>query len=108
MIAHRRDRRRRVSGVPPSRRRPPGLAAACEGVPVLDEQTAVVTGAGRGIGRAVAVALARDGADVVLASRSPTELAQAAAEVAKAAGAAGRSEVEAPLVVPTDVRDPAQ
>ncbi|MBM3679447.1 MAG: SDR family NAD(P)-dependent oxidoreductase, partial [Actinobacteria bacterium] len=33
----------------------------------LDGQTAIVTGAGRGIGRAIALRLARDGARVVVA-----------------------------------------
>jgi NAD(P)-dependent dehydrogenase (short-subunit alcohol dehydrogenase family) len=39
----------------------------------LDGQVAIVTGAGRGIGRAIALELARLGADVVV-----TELEQAA------------------------------
>jgi 2-deoxy-D-gluconate 3-dehydrogenase len=70
-------------------------------MPVLEGRTAVVTGAGRGIGRAVAVALARAGASVVLASRSPAELAETADEVA---GGGGRPA----LVAPTDVTDPGQ
>lgn len=47
----------------------------------LDGQHAVVTGAGRGIGRAAALALAEAGADVTLFARSEDELESVAAEV---------------------------
>ncbi len=63
----------------------------------LDGQVAVVTGAGRGIGRAAATALARAGADVVLAARSVEGLRETA-EVVQAA-------FRRALVVPTDVAD---
>jgi NAD(P)-dependent dehydrogenase (short-subunit alcohol dehydrogenase family) len=46
----------------------------------LDGCTAVVTGAGRGLGRGCAIELARAGARVVLVARSRRELAEAAAE----------------------------
>jgi len=55
----------------------------------------VVTGAGRGIGREIAIALAGAGADVVLAGRDPSTL-EATAGVAAGAGAGT-------LCVPTDV-----
>ena len=51
----------------------------------LDGQVAVVTGAGRGLGAAIAVAFAEVGADVVIASRTQSELEDVAAQV-KAAG----------------------
>jgi NAD(P)-dependent dehydrogenase (short-subunit alcohol dehydrogenase family) len=54
----------------------------------LDGHRALVTGAGRGIGRAAAVALAEAGAHVVLASRTGSELEALAAAIRKAGGAA--------------------
>ncbi|RSN18062.1 short chain dehydrogenase [Streptomyces sp. WAC 05977] len=65
----------------------------------LTDQAAVVTGAGRGIGAATAVALAEAGADVVISSRTETQLDEVAALVA----AAGRRA----HVVPADLSDPA-
>jgi len=47
----------------------------------LASQIAVVTGAGRGIGRAVALKFAAEGADVVCVSRTPENSEKAAAEV---------------------------
>ena len=40
----------------------------------LDGQVAVVTGAGRGLGAAIAVAFAETGADVLIAARTKSEL----------------------------------
>ncbi|GAA4050170.1 SDR family NAD(P)-dependent oxidoreductase [Parerythrobacter jejuensis] len=47
----------------------------------LDGEVAVVTGAGKGIGRAIALGLAEAGADVVLAARTQSDLDAVAQEV---------------------------
>ena len=47
----------------------------------LDGKVAVVTGGGRGIGRAIALDLARDGADIVVSSRTQEQLDAVAGEV---------------------------
>lgn len=47
----------------------------------LDGEVAVVTGAGKGIGRAIALGLAQAGADVALASRTQSDLDGVADEV---------------------------
>lgn len=48
---------------------------------ILDGKKAVVTGAGRGIGKAVAVTLAQAGADVVCLSRTQANVDETAAEI---------------------------
>ncbi len=52
----------------------------------LKGKTAIVTGASQGIGRAIADALAAEGARVVLSARNEEKLARAAAEICAAAG----------------------
>jgi len=54
----------------------------------LDGRRALVTGAGRGIGRASAIALAGAGARVVLASRTASDLEAVAGEIEGAGGSA--------------------
>ena len=63
----------------------------------VDAQVAVVTGAGRGIGAATAIALAQAGADVVLSARSKDQLEKVAAQVEEAGRRA--------FVVPADLMD---
>ncbi|MBL0386176.1 glucose 1-dehydrogenase [Tumebacillus sp. ITR2] len=47
----------------------------------LSEKTALVTGAGRGIGRALAIGLAEAGADVALVARTASDLEEVASEI---------------------------
>lgn len=64
---------------------------------LLTDRVAVVTGAGRGIGAATAVALAEAGADVVVSSRTAAQLDEVAAQIERVGRRA--------LVVPADLSD---
>jgi NAD(P)-dependent dehydrogenase (short-subunit alcohol dehydrogenase family) len=64
----------------------------------LAGETALVTGGGRGIGKAIALALASAGARVVLIARTPSELDQTLAEIQSAGGEG--------LAMPADVSSP--
>ncbi len=66
----------------------------------VQTRTAIVTGAGSGIGRAAALQLAREGADVACADLNPAT----AAASAEAIAALGRRS----LAIPVDVRNRAQ
>ena len=62
----------------------------------LKGKVAVVTGAGRGLGRQTALALARCGAEVVAVSRNAEQVRQTEQTIKQAGGAA--------LAIPADIR----
>src|SRR6476469_9638950 len=67
----------------------------------LENKVALVTGAGRGIGRATALRLAQDGAKVAVNYHSSEEAAREVVGLIESAGGTG-------LAIKADVSDPAQ
>lgn len=67
---------------------------------LLSGQVAVITGGGRGIGRAIALKFASKGAAVVVAARTKSEIESVAKEILDAGGRAA--------AIPTDVADEKQ
>jgi NAD(P)-dependent dehydrogenase (short-subunit alcohol dehydrogenase family) len=63
----------------------------------LAERVAVVTGGGRGIGRAICLAFASEGARVVIAARTSSEIEQVASEI--------RGRGQTAMAIATDVAD---
>jgi NAD(P)-dependent dehydrogenase (short-subunit alcohol dehydrogenase family) len=64
---------------------------------VLEGKTAIVTGGGRGVGRAIAEALARNGAPVTVTARTEAEISEVASTIRETEGRA--------MAVPADVTD---
>ena len=65
----------------------------------LGGKVAIVTGGSSGIGKAIAMTLAAEGANVALCARDPAKLQNAAKEIQSATG-------KEPLAIPADVRNP--
>ena len=64
----------------------------------LSDKVAIITGSGRGIGRAIAIAFAKEGAKVSLVSRTVSELEETAQLIKEYASQS--------IVIPTDVTEP--
>ena len=67
---------------------------------VLTDKVAIVTGSGKGIGKAIALGMAEAGADLVVCARTASDIEEVAAEIRKL----GRKA----LAVPTDARNSEQ
>lgn len=64
----------------------------------LKDKTAIITGSGRGIGKAIALEFAKHGANVVCTARTEQQINQTAAEITAAGSKA--------IAIPCDVTDP--
>ena len=66
----------------------------------LTDQVAIVTGGGRGIGRAIALSLAKEGASIAVVARTESEIESVAQEINNLGGKA--------IAIKTDITDTAQ
>src|SRR5215212_5667286 len=89
--------RKRAMGFPEQQQKPPGVQSAMDPVPDCGEKSyqgsgrlrgkrAIITGGDSGIGRAVAIAYAREGADVLIAYLSEDSDAKEVAQLVEDAG----------------------
>lgn len=67
---------------------------------LLDKKVGIVTGAGQGIGRAIAMAYARDGAQVIVADVNEEMGSETVRTIEAADGSAALSRGEARLTTP--------
>jgi 3-oxoacyl-[acyl-carrier protein] reductase len=68
---------------------------------MIDKRVAIVTGASRGIGRAIALKFAREGIAVALTARNESLLKKVSEEIISAGG-------QQPLIIPADLRNVSQ
>ncbi len=69
----------------------------------LDGKTALITGASKGIGREIALQMARQGARVIVAARSLDKLEELAAEISEASGDARALRLD--LAQPAEIKE---
>ncbi len=82
-------------------------SAAPPSVGDMENPTAIITGASRGLGRALAAGLAREGYDLIIDARNPAALDAAAEQIRAAGGPAAQRPASTVTAIAGDVTDPA-